>query len=313
MPTDLSGVAPAVTFLDFWQRWDFTNPLLAVLYVAIAAYYFGLFRLLRRGVSHAVQPWRVGSATLAFVLLLLALAGPMDTFADELFFVHMIQHVLLVMAAAPLLLGASPMPIYMWSLPETVRIGASGALERRGFIRVTLAFFTRPCVALPLFIGILYAWHLPTAYQLAIRNPYVHYGEHLSMFVVSAFFWWPIIGPAPVRSRLAYPQRLFYVLLAVTPTAALGAIITLTGHILYPDYLTVPRHFGMTAREDQVMAGLIMWIPGNLVYLGTMTTLFFNWANQEREESTSEAAAYYRHMKRVRDARQRQDESNGAG
>jgi putative membrane protein len=282
-----------------------------VLLLAMVAYYAGLFRLLRRGGVHAVQRRRIGMASLAFALLFLALGGPLDVFSADLFFVHMTQHVLLAMAAAPLILGAGPMPVYMWALPETMRMGAAELLERRGAARIVLAFLTRPVVALPLFMGTMWLWHIPIAYQLALRNPYVHFAEHLSMFATAAFFWWPIIGPAPVRTRLNYPQRLIYMLLAVTPTAALAAMITLTGHVLYEDYAAAPRHFGMTAIEDQVMAGLIMWIPGNAVYLGTLTALFFSWAEKEREQSTAEDVAHYRRMKRARDATNRDDGANG--
>jgi putative membrane protein len=308
MPTEVtSGAEPAATFIDFWQRWDLANPLVGLVLLVAIAYYVGLFRLVRRGGAHAVPRRRIGMASLAFLLLFLALGGPLDTFSGDLFFVHMTQHVLLAMAAAPLILGASPMPVYMWALPETMRMGAAELLERGGIARIVLSFLTRPVVALPLFMGTMWLWHLPGAYQLALRNPYVHFGEHFTMFATAAFFWWPIIGPAPVRTRLNYPQRLVYMLMAVTPTAALGAIITLTGHVLYEDYAVAPRHFGMTAIEDLVMAGLIMWIPGNAVYLGTLTTLFFNWAEHEREKSNAAALAHYRRMKRARDAANRGD------
>ena len=104
---------------------------------------------------------------------------------------------------------------------------------------------------------------------------------HLSMFATSILFWWPIIGPPPVRSPLTDPQRIIYLVLVVTPTAVLAAIITLSNTVIYTPYLDTPQHFTLTPYEDQRIGGLLMWIPGNIVYLTTLTTLFLRWFAQE--------------------------------
>ena len=102
------------------------------------------------------------------------------------------------------------------------------------------------------------------------------------MFVFMALLlWWPIIGPAPVRSNLSNPQKIVYLLLAVTPSAALAAFITLSGDSLYA-YESTPLHWNMLSHvEDQTWGGLIMWLPGNFLFLGVLTTLFFRWAKEE--------------------------------
>ena len=104
---------------------------------------------------------------------------------------------------------------------------------------------------------------------------------HLSMFATSILFWWPIIGPPPVRSQLTDPQRIIYLILVVTPTAVLAAIITLSNTVIYTTYIDTPQHFTLTPTEDQRIGGLLMWIPGNIVYLATLTTLFLRWFAQE--------------------------------
>jgi cytochrome c oxidase assembly factor CtaG len=106
------------------------------------------------------------------------------------------------------------------------------------------------------------------------------------MFSSTVLFWWPIVGPPPVRTRLTYPQRFVYLLFAVTPTALLAAVITLSNSLIFDFYLASPGHFSWSPVEDQRMGGLLMWIPGNFVYLTTMMVLFFRWfAAEERVSS----------------------------
>lgn len=220
-----------------------------------------------------------------FAVLFFAVAGPPEAFSDEMFFAHMTQHILIAMVAAVLMLAASPMAAYLWAMPETVRVGLGPSLAERGWIRRVNAFLTNPRFALPVFILTLWGWHIPEAYALAIRNDYAHLGMHLSMFSTAILFWWPIIGPPPVRSPLSDPQRIIYLILVVTPTAVLAAIITLSNSIIYIPYLDTPHHFSLTPYEDQRIGGLLMWIPGNIVYLATLTTLFLRWFSREDRQS----------------------------
>ena len=103
--------------------------------------------------------------------------------------------------------------------------------------------------------------------------------------MTAVLFWWPIIGPAPVRSKLSYPQRLLYLMAAVTPSAVLASIITLSRSVIYEEYIGTPDHWNMTALEDQTMAGLILWLPGNALYLAGLTAVFFTWASQESKRA----------------------------
>ena len=106
------------------------------------------------------------------------------------------------------------------------------------------------------------------------------------MYVFMAMLlWWPILGPSPVRTNLTIPQKIVYVLVAVTPSAALAAFITLSGDPIY-NYEATPLHWNMLShKEDQTWGGLIMWLPGNFVFLGVLTTLFFKWSKQEEASS----------------------------
>jgi putative membrane protein len=168
-------------------------------------------------------------------------------------------------------------------------VGIGTALTDSGVIIKVMRILTKPTVALTVFIGTLYAWHIPAAYNQSLKDEWLHLFMHFSMFTTAVLFWWPIIGPPPIRTQLAHPQRIVYLLLAVTPTAVLAAIITLSKSVLFDFYLDSPGHFNWSPTEDQRTGGLLMWIPGNFVYLTTMTILFFRWFKEEERKTSREA------------------------
>lgn len=273
--------ASSDSFVNFITAWNLFNPVAALTCVAIAAYAIGLFRLQKRSGGQAVPRVRRVYAFSGLALLAVTLMGPLDVFAERAFFIHMSQHLVLAMFAAPLLLAASPISVYLWALPEPVRLGLGASLARQGVLRRAGALLVKPPVALLAFVLTFYLWHLPPLYGAALNNSGIHFLQHLTMFASGVLFWWPIMGPAPIKTELTYPQRLLYLLLVVTPKAMLAAIITLSGHVLYGHYLSTPDLWGISDAEDQVIAGLLMWIPGNLVFLGALTILFFKWYEKE--------------------------------
>ncbi|HIF71176.1 MAG TPA: cytochrome c oxidase assembly protein [Dehalococcoidia bacterium] len=273
------------SFGEFASAWDFSSPP-AVLFLLLAgAYLTGSARLALRSNTDNRFWSKLAAGVGGFVLLAIALAGPFDFYSGDMFTMHMSQHVVIAMFAAPLLLIAQPMPAYIWALPRPIRIGVGTALTGSGTLIKALRVLTRPTVALPLFIGTLYAWHIPAAYNGSLENEWLHLFMHFTMFTTAVFFWWPIVGPPPIRTQLNHPRRIIYLLLAVTPTALMAAIITLSNSVIYDFYLDSPGHFGWNPVEDQSTGGLIMWIPGNFVYLATLTVLFFQWFSHEERKS----------------------------
>jgi cytochrome c oxidase assembly factor CtaG len=273
------------SFSEFATAWDFSSPPAVLLLLLAGAYIAGYLRLALRSNADNNSWSRFSIGIFGFALLAIALAGPLDYYSSDMFTMHMSQHVVIAMFAAPLLLIARPMPAYVWSLPRPLRIGAGSALTGSGMIIRVLKLLTRPTLALPLFIGTLYAWHIPAAYNGSLENVWLHLFMHFTMFATAVFFWWPIVGPPPIRTQLNHPQRIIYLLLAVTPTALMAAIITLSKSVIYDFYLDSPGHLSWNPVEDQSTGGLIMWIPGNLVYLATMTVLFFRWFAYEEKKS----------------------------
>ncbi len=278
--TEIAG-----SIADFLGAWSLSGSQFILVVFMAAAYLLGLLRLQLRSQWQAVSYTRMAYGIGGFAVLIFALAGPPEAFSETMFFSHMMQHILIAMVASVLLLAAKPMACYLWAMPETVRIGLAPALNSKGWIRRFNAFLTNPRFALLAFVLTIWGWHVPEAYELAVRNEAAHFTMHISMFATAILFWWPIIGPPPVRSQLTDPQRIIYLILVVTPTAVLAAIITLSNSVIYTSYIDTPHHFTLTPWEDQRIGGLLMWIPGNVVYLATLTTLFFRWFGREERNN----------------------------
>jgi len=232
-----------------------------------------------------LQRSRAAIFGLGYAALLIALLSPLHSVGEEYFSVHMVQHLLLTLVAAPLLLLSNSMPVLLWALPRDERVGLGRLVGQPGPVRSALQWLTHPVVAWTLFVGSQWAWHQPTWYGLALANPWAHYAEHLVFFGTAILFWWPVIGAAPLRSPLGYPARLAYTFLAWLPNSLLGAGITLSRGPLYPFYVDWSQRHGADAGFDQQLAGLIMWLPGDLLFVTILLLLFVAYLQHEERQA----------------------------
>ena len=172
----------ARSFADLVSRWDVVDPLSIFILILAGLYLFGLVRLAGRSNSSPLDSKRVYAGLAGFAVLYVALAGPFDAFAAEAFWLHMIQHLIIAMIGAPLLLLASPMPAYLWAMPGTVRLGAGELLRNDAPFRRTMRWLLDPRITVPLFIGNLYLWHAPATFGAALNNDTVHYLQAPQLF-----------------------------------------------------------------------------------------------------------------------------------
>ena len=281
---------PAQGFWDFISAWNFLhieslNGIISLAFVSLIVliYFSGVVRLFNR--SNQISKMRVSLISLALFLLIFVLEGPIDYYAEEMFFIHMIQHLTLMIVIAPILLTVNAMPFFIWGTPKFLRSFIAKPFAGNSSTKRVLSLVTRPRYSLILYIANLYFWHIPYFYNLTLYQDTFHFINHLAYVIMAILLWWPIIGPAPVRSKLTIPQRIVYLLVAVTPSALLAAFITLAGTTLY-DYNSTPLHWNVMSHvEDQTWGGLIMWLPGNFLFLGVLTGLFFAWSKQEERSA----------------------------
>jgi cytochrome c oxidase assembly factor CtaG len=248
------------------RSWPFAPWLLAALLLAAGVYLRGWLVLRRRD----PRRWH-GGRPAAFLgglaAIDLALASPVEPFADLLLQVHMVQHLLLMMAAPPLLwLGAPLLPL-LRGLPRPVRIFWVAPWLFAPPLRQIFGRLTHPLTALVLFVAATWVWHAPPVYDLALRSNDWHYLEHACFLGTALVFWYPIVRPYPARPRWSPWLLLPCLFLADLSNTALAALLTFSNRLLYPYYAEVPRLAGLSPLDDQSAAGVVMWVPGSAAFL----------------------------------------------
>jgi cytochrome c oxidase assembly factor CtaG len=228
--------------------------------------------------------WRTALFLLGLIALLAALASPIDTIALELFSIHMVQHMLLLAVAAPLLLAGAPVRPLLRGLPVTLRHSVVRALARNTAFRVLLHVLRQPLVAAALYVVGLYAWHVPALYDAAVENPTIHVIEHTWFFGTALLFWSVVIDPVPFRATLPYAARIpFLLLVGAAQNTILGGLLAFSDRLYYAHYATTTAAYGLDPVTDQHLGGAIMWVPGDLIFLAAASFSFFLWLQSEEQ------------------------------
>jgi cytochrome c oxidase assembly factor CtaG len=248
-----------------WQ----TDPLLVLPLLALGTLYVVGYRRLGGRGFHGGRPLIFA---LGYGTLVIALVSPLHALGERSFAVHMVQHLLLTLVAPPLLLLSRSMPVLLWGLPAEERATLGRLAGRPGPVRTVLRGLTLPLVAFWVFILAQWLWHQPALYDWAVENRWAHYAEHVTFFLSGVLFWWPVIGAPPLRSPLSYPGRMLYTFLAWMPNTFLGAGLTLSANALYPVY----------TYDDQQLAGLLMWMPGDVLFAAVLLLLVVAFLNDEQ-------------------------------
>lgn len=255
--------------------WNLRPEVILVLGTMLTTYLVGWIRLRRLNPSNGQQiklasVWRLFVYVLGIVCLVLALVSPIEALSGQFFFMHMIQHLLMVMFAPPLLWIANPFPIAMWGLPTRWRIVIGRALfVKNSPVRRALTQITKPGAGLCCYFIILWGWHDPRMYNWTLINERVHDTEHLSFYLSAMVTWWSITGAAPrFRKRLGFPVRIVLALISLVANMATGVVIAMSPNVIYTYYETVPfRLWNMSVLYDQTLGGAIMWVPGSMMYV----------------------------------------------
>ena len=214
----------------------------------------------------------VGLTTMFF-----ALNGWLHDLSDTyLFSAHMVQHLLLALVVAPLLIMGTP----GWMLRPVLRHRVAAAVARP---------LTSPMRCFAIFSIVVSAWHLPPLYNLAMRYHPVHIVQHLTLLVASVLMWWPVLSPLPELPRLAYPMQMLYLFLLSIPMSIVSVYIAYADAVLYPAYAAAPRIWGISPMQDQLIGGLVMWIPGGLFFFAIISVIFFRWQQHDGDETVAGA------------------------
>ena len=267
---------PEPTFPAILLAWKLDPLVMGALLVAAAAYAWAVRRVNRGHPSNpqpAYRSWLFGGGLAAIGL---ALLSPIEAYEGELFSVHMVQHMLLELIAAPLLLAGAPITLALRAAAPQVRRRLLAVLRSR--IVHAISF---PVVAWVLFAAVNWGWHFSVLYDRALENQALHYFQHATFLGAALLFWWPIVGADPSPWRLPHPVRILYVFLAMPQNSFLGVAIMSAGTVLYPHYATNGREWGLSPLEDQALGGVIMWVVGDVFFLAAMIITVWLWMRHE--------------------------------
>jgi putative copper resistance protein D len=264
-------------------RWSFDPIAAAGLAAAAVAYARAARHVAVAGSRHPVPKRRQAAFFGGLLVVAVAVFSPVHGYADERFVVHMAQHLLLTLVAAPLLVLGAPLTLAVRAVSRPRRRRLLRALNGR-----VITALGHPLVAWSQFAVVMWATHFSDFFQLALENTWVHALEH-GLFLGSAtLFWWPVLGESTGRWRMSHPLRLLYVALAMPQNTFLALAIVSSDRVLYAHYDSL---------SDQRRAGGLMWVAGDLTLLAVVLLLTAAWARHE-ERST-------RRRERFEDERER--------
>jgi putative membrane protein len=246
-------------------------PLLSL--VAVGGMYLRGFVLARRTRPEELPAWRAGCFFAGIASIWIAIASPIDALDDFLLTAHMIQHLILMSIAPPLLVLGTPVVPLLRGLPRWVVQNTVGPLLLAGWFQRTVKKVMHPAVAWIAMNFAYVAWHVPRAFELALHSESWHTVEHLCFFTTSLLFWWAVIQPWP--SRPLWPRWSVIPLLVTADiiNTAVSAFLVFYGRVLYPTYADAPRVSALTPLNDQVAAGAEMWVLGSTIFLGAAVIL----------------------------------------
>lgn len=246
--------------------WSVSGWLASAVLLTTALYLRG-FRDLHARMPARFPRWRLVAFLGGVATLVVAIASPLDAFAFLLLPAHMVQHVLLFTVAPPLLLLGYPAHPLLRGLPAAAAKSALGPLLAWPALRHFGERLAHPLTGALAITLATWGWHVPAAYELALRVPAWHAVEHATFFFAGLLFWWPVVQPWPSRARWSRWAMLPYLLFADLQNITLAAFFVFSDRVLYPSYAAVPRLSALSVLEEQTLAGLLMWVPMSIAYL----------------------------------------------
>jgi putative membrane protein len=263
------------------RAWAFEPLIVVPLMLTAWLYGRGLRRLWRdAGRGHGVRVREAICFAAGWLALAVALVSPLHPWGNVLFSAHMIQHEILMLVAAPLIVLGRPVVAMLKALSGS-QVQHLLRLTRPRWVRDVWHAFTTPFAAWLVHAVVLWTWHVPVLFTAAIRSEFVHALQHLSFLLSALLFWWALLNGS--QRAMHYGAGVLYLFTTAMHSGLLGALITLARTVCYPDYLATAAAWGLTPLEDQQLGGLIMWVPGCTIYIVAGLALFAAWLRSSGE------------------------------
>jgi len=281
------AVAHGISDVDPGSLWSYDPWLMAPLYTVGIIFYIGTQRLWHHaGGGHGVSFHQVAAFWTGWLVAALAVTSPLHWLGERLFTAHMVEHELLMVVAAPLMAYARINGPMMWSLPASLRPAAGRVLNQPVLAR-PWRFVSHPMSATILHGVALWVWHAPPLYTLALENTGVHRLQHISFFVTALLFWWVLLhGRGQGRSmRVRDGIAVACLFITILHSGVLGALLTVSSRLWIPGQGALAGEFGLSALEDQQLAGILMWVPMGILYTGAALFFAYRWLTANNRHS----------------------------
>ena len=270
---------------DLWTAWNFEPSIWIPLALIILVYAWGIRNVWQRaGTGHGIKMRHYGSFVGALLALFVAFASPLDALSDVLFSAHMVQHMILILVVAPLLVMSDFPLAFLWALPRA-RAQELGYRSKQSLaVSRTWQVLSNPLFAWLVFAMTLWIWHASALYEAALQDEAIHAFEHLWFLVTALLFWWPLLKPT-AQNYVQYGMAIPYLFTTILQSGILGALMTFSSRPWYSYYTTLVTSWGITPLQDQQLAGLIMWIPGGTIFTLLNIGYFAAWLRALEERS----------------------------
>lgn len=267
--------------------WTWSPYIIIPLFAVALMYVMGLLQMRRRGAK--LHTFSILCFASGWLSLFLALDSPVHEISEQLFWVHMTQHEILMLVSAPLLILSQPAVPFFFAVPERWRVPIANIGKAR-IIERTWLLVSAPLAAWMLHAIALWAWHAPRLFDATLQSEWMHAAQHLSFFGTALLFWWTLVHKH--AGRLGYGGGILFVFTTAVHTSVLGALLTFSPHAWYAPYAHTASLWGLTALQDQQIGGLIMWIPAGTLLTVVALVLLAKWMSHsdKRWEYTRAAA-----------------------
>jgi putative membrane protein len=262
---------------DLWSAWNGSAFLLLALAVTLIVYLLGIRNVWQQaGIGRGVTVLHCLTFIGALLALVVALISPLDAWSSALFSAHMVQHFVLILAAAPLLVLSNFPLVMLWALPRHRAQMLGKGWNQAHSLHRAWHTVSHPVMAWMLFAAMLWLWHLPMLYEAALHDETVHSIEHLSFLLSAMLFWWIILNPSRPK-HIRYGVAIPYLFTTALHSGILGALMTFTAQPWYSFYAASVIPWELSALQDQQLGGLIMWLPGSAVLMLLAILYFGLW------------------------------------
>jgi putative membrane protein len=248
------------------HSWSLPVVVTLALIVFVLIYLRGWYQL-RNALPGVISAWRLAAFVTGVFALWAAVGSPLAVLDHRFLTAHMVQHLLLMTVAAPLILLGAPAITLLQSVPQRFVRSFLAAFLRRPLVRDAGRIITHPVFCWLASTAAVIGWHVPALFQLGMSSAGWHEAEHLCFFAAGLLFWWPVIQPWPSLANWCRWSVPLYLFLATLPCDALSAFLTFCDRVVYPHYLSAEPLFNISALGDQECAGALMWICVTFAYL----------------------------------------------